>query len=257
MKNFLAIGEVCKIKGVTHRMLRYYDKLGILVPAYINEQTNYRYYSKSQMIILDLILVCTDLEIPLSEINKFILTNETYDIEGLLEIGNELATKKLQKIENSIYKINSIKNNLNTTHSNYKGVTARFINERFFIVDEFDINKFSLENYWESVSVINKKIIDFGFTPSINQGQLFLFSEENNKLFTYIEIDKPKTIHNDIMIISSGIYECEIFQDEEFEHAKEKYFKNYTKGTILIISDVVEKYISNKIPPFEVQILKK
>ena len=36
MKEYLTIGEVSKMKGVGIKSLRYYDRLGILKPAYIN-----------------------------------------------------------------------------------------------------------------------------------------------------------------------------------------------------------------------------
>lgn len=50
MKEYLTIGEVSKMKGVGIKSLRYYDRLGILKPAYINPDTGYRYYSIEQML---------------------------------------------------------------------------------------------------------------------------------------------------------------------------------------------------------------
>ena len=66
MKEYLTIGEVSKMKGVGIKSLRYYDRLGILKPAYINPDTGYRYYSIEQMLMLDMILLCLGLDIPLN-----------------------------------------------------------------------------------------------------------------------------------------------------------------------------------------------
>lgn len=64
MENLLSIGEVAKIRNVNVQSLRYYEKLGILIPAYINPETGYRYYSLEQIMILDTIILCVDLGIP-------------------------------------------------------------------------------------------------------------------------------------------------------------------------------------------------
>ena len=43
MKKYFTIGEISKMKGVGIKSLRYYDKVGVLKPAYINQETGYRY----------------------------------------------------------------------------------------------------------------------------------------------------------------------------------------------------------------------
>jgi DNA-binding transcriptional MerR regulator/effector-binding domain-containing protein len=48
-KDFLSIGEVSKICRITVKTLRYYDKIGLFKPAYIDSANQYRYYSKSQL----------------------------------------------------------------------------------------------------------------------------------------------------------------------------------------------------------------
>lgn len=70
MENLLSIGEVAKIRNVNVQSLRYYEKLGILIPAYINPETGYRYYSLEQIMILDTIILCVDLGIPLKDLKK-------------------------------------------------------------------------------------------------------------------------------------------------------------------------------------------
>lgn len=45
MKNLFSIGEVSKKKGVIIKALRYYHKMGILIPRHIDNTTGYRYYS--------------------------------------------------------------------------------------------------------------------------------------------------------------------------------------------------------------------
>ncbi|WP_368260276.1 MerR family DNA-binding transcriptional regulator, partial [Clostridium paraputrificum] len=61
MKEYYSIGEVSKIKDVTIKALRYYHKVGILIPKYIDEETGYRYYSIDQFVHIDIIKGCRTL----------------------------------------------------------------------------------------------------------------------------------------------------------------------------------------------------
>lgn len=49
------IGEMAKISNISIQTLRYYDEIDLFKPAYIDPQTNYRYYQDAQLYQLDLI----------------------------------------------------------------------------------------------------------------------------------------------------------------------------------------------------------
>ena len=68
MEQLYSIGQVSKLKGVSPRMLRYYDRLGILVPRSVDGETGYRRYTLDQMVELDVIRMCIDAGIPLAEL---------------------------------------------------------------------------------------------------------------------------------------------------------------------------------------------
>ena len=91
MKQYLSIGEVAKTRGVNVQSLRYYEKLGILVPAYINPESGYRYYSLEQIMILDTILLCVELGIPLKQLKNYVDENGQLEFEKLLNAGRRLA----------------------------------------------------------------------------------------------------------------------------------------------------------------------
>ena len=109
MNQYLSIGEVAKARGVNVQSLRYYEKLGILVPAYINPENGYRYYSLEQIMILDTIILCVDLGIPLKNLKNYVDEDGQLKFEQLLQDGRQLARKKIQKIEE---KINDLKERL-------------------------------------------------------------------------------------------------------------------------------------------------
>ena len=49
-QNMYKIGEFSKMSKATIKALRYYEKEGLLKPAFINQNTSYRYYESSQLV---------------------------------------------------------------------------------------------------------------------------------------------------------------------------------------------------------------
>lgn len=45
----LRIGEFSKLAKTTVKTLRYYDKVGLLKPAFTDSVTSYRYYTEEQL----------------------------------------------------------------------------------------------------------------------------------------------------------------------------------------------------------------
>ena len=69
------IGEFAQIAQVSGRQLRFYDQLGLLRPAHIDQQTGYRYYTIRQLPRLNSILALKELGLSLEQIGP-LLENE-------------------------------------------------------------------------------------------------------------------------------------------------------------------------------------
>lgn len=65
-----SIGEVAKVANITIKALRHYDKIGLFKPAYVDPQTNYRYYRDSQLYRLDIIKSLISIGTPLGRLKK-------------------------------------------------------------------------------------------------------------------------------------------------------------------------------------------
>ena len=85
MSQYMSIGKVSKLKNVSIKSLRYYDQIGILKPAFINTETNYRYYTMDQLYLLDAITVCIKLGIPLKDLNNYVENNSIHLQKLLLQ----------------------------------------------------------------------------------------------------------------------------------------------------------------------------
>jgi DNA-binding transcriptional MerR regulator len=66
------IGELSRLSQVPIRTLRYYDQIGILVPAQVDRSSGYRCYAAEQFERLNRILVFKDLGLTLDEIRTLL-----------------------------------------------------------------------------------------------------------------------------------------------------------------------------------------
>ncbi len=85
------IGDFSRLGQVSVRMLRYYNDLDLLKPAYIDRFTGYRYYTSEQLPRLNRILALKDLSIPLEKIADLLQQNLP-----LVKLQNLLRSKKIE-----------------------------------------------------------------------------------------------------------------------------------------------------------------
>lgn len=98
-KNLFRIGEVAKMFHVSVSLLRHYENEGLLSPAYISEESGYRYYSTEQFEVLNMIRYLRVLDMPLSEIDSFLKNRDIDSMEGKLRQQKEILIKKQQELK--------------------------------------------------------------------------------------------------------------------------------------------------------------
>jgi DNA-binding transcriptional MerR regulator len=75
------IGEFSQIGQISIRMLRHYDKLGLLKPEHVDKFTGYRYYTIDQLPRLNRLLALKDLGFSLEQVKD--LLNQDISVEQL------------------------------------------------------------------------------------------------------------------------------------------------------------------------------
>lgn len=98
-EELLSIGEFAKLRGVSVKSLRYYERVGALKPAYVNEESGYRYYSINQISDLDMVTTFIELGVPLKEIASTAALG--YGQSELIEKGRELVRERIGRAEGS------------------------------------------------------------------------------------------------------------------------------------------------------------
>lgn len=114
MNQYLSIGKVSKLKNVSIKSLRYYDRIGILKPAFVNTETNYRYYTEEQLYLLDAITLCIKLGIPLKDLNHYVEKN-SINLQKLLYDGKIRAEEKIMEIHGCLAALQDTLQQLSTS----------------------------------------------------------------------------------------------------------------------------------------------
>ena len=116
MSTIFTIGEIAKLFNISTQTLRLYDRIGLLKPSLINEETGYRYYSIDQFIKLECIKRCKVMGFSLDEIKELI--GKDTSIEAMLDLTEKQKVSIRQKIEELQLmeeKLNILENKINDT----------------------------------------------------------------------------------------------------------------------------------------------
>lgn len=97
----MQIKEFADFMGVSVRTLHYYDEIGLLKPAIVDEQTGYRYYDEQSFERMQEILFYRELDFPLKSICS-ILSSPDYDKEKAMEEQKRLLILKKERLERII-----------------------------------------------------------------------------------------------------------------------------------------------------------
>ncbi len=97
----MQIKEFAEFTGVSVRTLHYYDEIGLLSPAYVDEHTGYRYYDKNSLLRMQGILFYRELDFSLKSIGE-ILVSSDYDTSKALKEQKKLLILKKERLERLI-----------------------------------------------------------------------------------------------------------------------------------------------------------
>jgi DNA-binding transcriptional MerR regulator len=250
MSTYFTIGEISKFFNISIKTLRYYDEIGLLKPAYINKDNNYRYYSVEQFIKIDLIKYFKITGMSLDVI-KDILSSKT-SIQFILEnIKNQS-----KKLEEKIDELSAVKKYLDNLEKNIsqnieEGIDEVFIkynNERQYMkyetisknVEELDINLRPI--ILEIEKNPNEIYSDLGVTVSYEA-----LIEDNKIIYKEFKVFCEDKIN--INILPKGEYVTIMFEDNSKNSIKyyKKILEYIQKNSINVIGDFHETWIMIKV----------
>lgn len=258
MKNYFTISEFAKLRGININSLRYYEKLGILKPAHIDEKTNYRYYSAEQVSVLNKIILCIQLGIPLKEMAEYIDEEGNLQSQRLLERGRIEAKKRMQELENNLNFIESSLENIedNKKYADKKGIYCRKLKERKVITTKDYERMSDFKEMLSEVGEIYKIAQENELFPVLPAGQIWKVDRYGKTKFCFfLEIMNYQKEHRKIISLPEGEYSClqidlssKIDLDENIS-----IFRGEDYEKLIIVDNVMLEKYSFETRPSELQ----
>lgn len=249
-KNLFSIGEVSKIKDITIKTLRYYHKIGILTPKFIDENTGYRYYSIDQFIYIDIIKGFLALGTSIAELQDIF---KNCDMDELLDF----LDKKREEAEENIKKMQIVINNIDTLtqgirHSrnlaNIHEIRTHFFDERIIIfVPCNEVGELKELLYY---SDLDKEIKNNNVAPTLERGILYKINSKNTaeSMYAFNVIEPSTNLNNkcNISILPKGKYLTLTYSRDTVDKC-EKLMVNYLKENNLNAKEWLEVELFNNL----------
>jgi len=223
----LSIGEISKLTGAGIKALRYYERINILKPVYVDPDTGYRYYSFNQSYLVELIMFCNELDIPLKELSGFFDGQETMNFEDFLAHGKKVAGDKIKSLERGLKFINILEQNI-TSQDKYplKQIYTREFPQKFFFVlpceQRFEsMNQYEVAKLFFEVPYSEDDVYEW-----LEYGFLCEVSPSGVQRYIFIEVPQGET-KKDCKVIPAGQYYCRQSDGSQIEQAADIF-----KGTL-------------------------
>ena len=186
----LSIGTLSKLTGVHVKSLQYYDEIGILPPTYVDPSSKYRYYSFSQIHVVNAIQLCVDLDIPLKQFTEFVGPDrkEIY-FARLLARGTELATAKIRSIQERLDFLNEVQEELLRSQKLERGEGWNIFRlpSRTCLILPYEGGQNTVD-YFRGLDQLFGYLEQEGFKPGYDYGQILLPGETGGS-FIFLDID--------------------------------------------------------------------
>ena len=92
------IGDFAGLGRVSVRMLRHYDAIGLLPPAHVDPHTGYRYYTASQLKLLNRVIALKDLGFSLQQVQTLIDEKvDATELRGMLRLRRAELAEQVQR----------------------------------------------------------------------------------------------------------------------------------------------------------------
>lgn len=153
------IGEIAKMFHLSVGTLRHYEKNGLIKPAYIDNDSGYRYYSTQQFEVLNTIRYLRTLDMPLEEIREFLENRNISSIQNMLKSQRERVIEKQKELKIIEKKINNRLEYLeDALNSEFDKIILKKIEEKrvVWLKNNFEIETYIDNDFEKSIRKLEK-----------------------------------------------------------------------------------------------------
>ncbi len=212
MEPYYSIGDVHKATGLSIDTLRYYDKIGLLKPAYINESSGYRYYVWSQVWQIEMIRMCKQMDFSLEKMMELFDKQDNSVMMDFVRMQKQEAKEQIRKYRKIIEDLEWYESEWEKLEQATEDCYERTLGERTVVYVQGPVNR--MNTHVELQSVVRKEL---DHTNTIRRKYGYLLNREAflNEVYQmegeYISLDK-KTYHyvdkKNLLKLPAGRYFC-------------------------------------------------
>lgn len=257
----LTIGEVANLKGITIKALRYYERIGLLKPYYIDPSNNYRYYRKEQFILMDIIKAARALEVSPKDLIPLFANQDSEQIMAYLKGYTTDVKNKIQLLEKMLLQIEAAEHAYHDAHSTYKE-TAVYVKEipaRNMVTVPLP-KKLGNQSISAVYDRLDAAVSKRGLINTYQTGVLMAAQEdifEPSKLVMIVSYDSCDK--NDYEMLPGGAYICVNYKTEDAEKQQRKLNKYLQENNIvpkaIVQMDLLIDFFEKDTHYFELQVL--
>ena len=243
----MQIKELAKICSVSVRTLHYYDEIGLLSPASVDEQNGYRFYDENSLERMQEILFYRELDFPLKSIAE-ILSAPNYNKQLAISRQKQLLTLKKERLERLINALEIAMNGGNIMNFNefdnstYESTRKAYENEA---KEKWGKTSAFQEFTKKSTAYTNEKKIEINAAMENIISEFSICKSDGNSPDSNAAQVLVKKWHD---FISDNFYSCtmEILSQLGQMYCCDERFKNsfdkHGEGTAMFVSNAIEFY---------------
>lgn len=256
MKEYLTIGEVARIKKVSIKSLRYYEHIGILIPEKINPENGYRYYSREQLLTVDMIKFLASMDIPLRQWNKYIDPQSGFHLRELIDDSRQVVREEIFKLQVRQKRLELAARGLedNEKYEKLQGYYERTIPARNILCYPLSEPE-SQVDFHEKLSILFEIAQQYRVSANYPSGMLMDHSPRDRSFFAYLEIYEQLDGHPFFRHFPEHTYRCIRREPKAIVKVTEDvpdYFKEHPFVTV-IEADCITSPVCFRPYPVELQ----
>jgi MerR family transcriptional activator of bmr gene len=110
---FYSIGQAAKICNIAVQTLRFYDKIGLVIPSHTDKSSGYRYYSNSELLYIKIVQDMKTLQFSLDEIKATLKNGSLNSLVEKLELKRKNTISEILQLEQIVQLIGKRTNQIN------------------------------------------------------------------------------------------------------------------------------------------------
>lgn len=245
------IGELSRLCRLTVKTLRYYDRIGLLVPDRIDRFTGYRYYSAARLADCYRIIALKELGFSLEEIQRHMSAASGEEVVALLDAKAAELKALMSVAESQLKRLDSIKSMMTEGYKMFDiiirktGITPQTSADNIRVAYIRKIFKNREEAYKKAVEMKND------LPKKLQPGRLIIvnyeteYREENFDLAACVEVAEklsPDCGYEEKSIVFSGETASLICQRDELDAAYRAIWARVNEKNVQITGAFYEYY---------------